>query len=217
MATFHKNLKYHEDTTPKHNMTLDEIIFLQNLQKEMNTQDHVCQADPRFWVIAGKDKIYRCDDDSAEDFCLYCSDDCDTVADNLNDAIEFINEKLKNMNRNAEIQKSKYGFCFARDYYESGTAEIQLPTIIDFNRWLNNTKLSQYELVGYRIIDKTYSDTMFLTEKDAAEHLKLNQHNYDSEAHTYAMTAVRSPRVEQLYKILQTVDFEKLKQTIQLK
>ena len=39
--------EYHEDTVEKHEITKEEILFLKELQKEMNTQDTVCQADPQ--------------------------------------------------------------------------------------------------------------------------------------------------------------------------
>ena len=55
-------LKYHEDEFPqKREMTREDIIFLTSLQKEMNTQDHVSQADPRFWVIRGTERKYHID------------------------------------------------------------------------------------------------------------------------------------------------------------
>lgn len=49
---------------------------------------------------------------------------------------------------------------------------------------------------------------MFLTNREAKEHLKSNHYHYTSKAHTYAMTAWRSPQVEKLIHILQTADFE---------
>lgn len=55
-----------------------------------------------------------------------------------------------------------------------------------------------------------YPNTMFLTEKAAATHLRQNDYHYDATAHTYAMTAWRSPEVEKLIKILQTVDFSNI-------
>ena len=35
------------------NITEQDIECLKQLQHEMNTQDTVCQADPRFWVVRG--------------------------------------------------------------------------------------------------------------------------------------------------------------------
>jgi hypothetical protein len=136
MAVYHKGLKYHKDETEKHEITGEELEFLYNLQKEMNTQDHVSQADPRFWVIKGSEKLHR----------VECEED----------GIELYDE---------------------------------------------------YEAIPYKIIPKIYEDTMFLTQKAAEEHLRGNSHHYSEDAHTYAMTAWRSPDVDKLWKILQTVDF----------
>ena len=41
-------------------------------------------------------------------------------------------------------------------------------------------------------------DTMFLTRKDADDHLKANRHHYTQHATSYAMTGWRSPRYEHL-------------------
>ena len=50
---------------------------------------------------------------------------------------------------------------------------------------------------------------MFLTQKDAENHLIANYYHYSDDAHTYAMTSWRSNRVEKLIDILQSVDFGK--------
>jgi len=42
---------YHVDSYKKHRITDEELDFLQELQKEMNTQHTWDQADPRIWVI----------------------------------------------------------------------------------------------------------------------------------------------------------------------
>ena len=55
MAKYHNNLKYHEDKVDKHNITNKELEFLQELQNELNTQDGLCQTNPKFWVIKGKE------------------------------------------------------------------------------------------------------------------------------------------------------------------
>ena len=50
METEERNLE-------KHNLTQEELDFLIELQHELNTQDTIGQADPRFWVVAGTQKI----------------------------------------------------------------------------------------------------------------------------------------------------------------
>lgn len=54
---------------------------------------------------------------------------------------------------------------------------------------------------------------MFLTKAEAKRHIRLNKHHYTSEAHTYAMTALRAPKVERLLKILETFDWDSIKDT----
>ncbi|MNV83812.1 hypothetical protein D3C71_1776370 [compost metagenome] len=53
-------------------------------------------------------------------------------------------------------------------------------------------------------------NTMFLTKQEAKDHIKSNHYHYTKEAHTYAMTAWRAPKVERLLKILSEFDFERL-------
>ena len=59
MAIYHKTLQYHEDTTEKRSLNDEDIKFLMELQKEMNTQDTTETAEPRFWVIKGSESARR--------------------------------------------------------------------------------------------------------------------------------------------------------------
>ena len=45
-------------------------------------------------------------------------------------------------------------------------------------------------------------NTMFLTKREVQEHIKSNHYHYNKTVHTYAMTAWRSPQVENLIKLL---------------
>lgn len=51
---------------------------------------------------------------------------------------------------------------------------------------------------------------MFLTRQSAEDYLKENSHHHSENAHTYAMTAIRNPVVNKLWKILREVDFSKI-------
>ncbi|MCY9339024.1 hypothetical protein MOF28_11770 [Bacillus haynesii] len=53
-------------------------------------------------------------------------------------------------------------------------------------------------------------NTMFLTKKEAKEHIKQNQHHYTKKVHTYAMTAWRAPKVQRLLTILETFDWDSI-------
>jgi hypothetical protein len=52
---------------------------------------------------------------------------------------------------------------------------------------------------------------MFLTKAEAKEHIEANHYHYTKEAHTWAMTAWRAPKVERLLKVLSEFDFRSLR------
>ena len=94
MARYHKHLRYHEDTTEKHPLTVEEILFLMELQKEMNTQDQVGQADPRFWVIKGTEREYGIETGYEDGANLVDDNGCATVATDMKSAMEHIRDDL---------------------------------------------------------------------------------------------------------------------------
>ena len=223
MAKYHEFLKYHEDATDKHEMTKEEIDFLLSLQEEMNTQDHVSQADPRYWVIKGTEKIYHVDD--ADGFELYDSDCCDTLAEDARGICEYINENLLGDINNERLEGEEFTVEFEEGVFSSdkivvtwndgGDEEYQereeLTDIDEIKTWLEEQGYN-YEVISYKIIPKIYENTMFLTQKDAENHLRFNDYHYSEDAHTYAMTSWRSRETEMLWKILQEVDWSKLKE-----
>lgn len=208
MAVYHTHLQYHKDLVKKREITEDDLCFLMKLQKEMNTQDTQAQADPRFWVIKGSEKIYYVEE-NVDGWELFCEDNPETVlAANLQELYQFIqNDILEEFNKVVKypfkISFTKRGRIRISNEYD---AYEGINGCID---WLNLhcPEGRRYIRVWYRKIDKIYSDTLFLTQKAAEEHLRANAHDYSKDAHTYAMTAWRSPEVVSLYKILHEVDF----------
>ena len=51
------------------------------------------------------------------------------------------------------------------------------------------------------------SNSLFLTLREATEHLKANWYHYEKGACPYCMCAFRSPQFERLIKLLRTADF----------
>lgn len=212
MAYYHKDLKYHEDKIQKRNITPEEIDFLISLQTEMNTQDTCGNAEPRFWVIKGEDRVYRSEDDSDGWIIIDHDSPSDIIATNKKELFEYIqDEVLPEVNDEMDniwvIRFDDDISIESKKEYFDGISEI-----ID---WLNEYTSGKYEQVFYKTVDKIYQDILFLTQKGAEEHLKANHYNYDANAHTYAMTAYRSPEVEMLWKIIREVRWEELKNEYQ--
>lgn len=221
MAEYHKFLKYHDDTTEKHDITNDELDFLIKLQKEMNTQDTVSQADPRFWVIKGTEKLYHVEE--ADGYELYDSDCCKTIADTTEKICDYINDNLLediNCNRldgeefKVEFENGLLGERIIVNWLDGGCQENdmseELSDLHDIKNWLEEQGYGEYEVISYKTVDKIYENTMFLTQSDAENHLQLNHYHYSADAHTYAMTSWRSSETEMLWKILRQVDWEEV-------
>lgn len=201
MAYYHKTLQYHKDTTTKHVLSPEDREFLLALQREMNTQDTTGTADPRFWVIKGSQKEQGGDDPD-----MYgLSKHGEVVAEDTDSLCNYLNENvLPDCDlTECHIAKESGYFDFVLTYKDSfGEPDEELMTADDLNDFLEDHGYDEYEVIGITIRPVVYPNTMFLTEKDAREHLEENYYHYSDDAHTYCMHAWRSPVVERLWKIL---------------
>lgn len=215
MAIFHKGLTYHEDTVPKKPLTKEDIYFLQNLQKEMNTQDTVSQADPRFWTIAQTERQYHVNDD-ADGWVLYDVTNNQDIAHTIPELYEWLRDTcIPEINQDLVIDdpENRYEIECKDDniIIKNPSSLCEYTTLDEIQDFLNTLCFQEYEIIYYRDLkNQIVKDTMFLTQKSAERHLKNNAYNYHADAHTYAMTAYRSPEVSRLYKILQETDWSKL-------
>ena len=201
MARFQERI-YHPDTTEKHVLTMADVLFLTELQKELNTQPNMGNADPLYWGIA-QEKEYPTAEDFA-DATIVVDADGDTVARSLEELAGYLD--------NGELD----GVAGCTYFNQSCTVKFD-----------DGTKAGAYSLQGVvEILDEAgigglevryvlketevVKDGIFLTHKDCERHLEDYGYNYGPDAHAYAMTAVRSPRYEKLLKLIRTVDWGRL-------
>lgn len=205
MAKYWENLKYHEDEVEKHSITVEEIQFLMELQKEMNTQDHIGQADPRYWVIRDFSKVYGRSLNDPDGYEIYM------------DGEELLTIDYKMFAETQVVDGVKEYFLREYDFGEEDFGEEDFEDVYDIDDLKELLEAKGYEItiVEYEIVPK-YSG-MFLTQKAAEEHLRANDYHYADNASTYAMTAWRSSEADMLYKILHSVDFSKMLVEVQRK
>lgn len=199
MAKYWDGLEKHLDSVGKHKITAEEIQFLKDLQKEMNTQNTVGQADPRYWVIRNYEKVYGESLCNADGIAIY--DDYNGILVLETDypcfGTDSVIEKILN-----EFKEQEYELD--EDTIENLKLSYDMRSLVDA---LNDIEEYNFRVCEYEEIPK--DEGMFLTHEAAVQHLKQNEHHYSENAHTYAKTAWRSSE-ELLWKILQTVDFGKL-------
>ena len=185
------NTTKHEDTIEKRPLTSDDIEFLLNMQKELNTQDHLSQAHPRYWTIRDYKKIYGSDLNNPDGICIYDPDACETIYEGPNDRITD------------EIKESLYETL--KDYVAFKEEVQRVLSDIDYVSDLCDF-CEQLHLYTYEYEEYAFDSGIFLTHEAAINHLKSNEHHYTSKAHTYAHTAIRTEE-KPLWNILSEIDW----------
>lgn len=175
------------------NLSSEDVQFLKDLSYELNTQDHVGQANPRFWVIMDTKKVYGYDKEYRGYDGYEIIHDDEVVADNLDDLLKYL------CNISMEIEITDGGLVKVEGY--RCTKDVE--SIIDL---INDALRYNFELVGYVEEEYIVQDTMFLTLREAQEHIKRNYYHYSDKVHPYAMTAWRSPQVSKLIDILSKIN-----------
>lgn len=210
MAKYWENLKYHEDTVVKEKLSNDDIKFLKELQKELNTEDNVGTANPRYWVIRQPERIYHLDEDEADYYVFI--DECDKyelTLEDLKDKLEFLcDDNLKSV----EVKDGVLTF----EYFDEWLEEVE-EYKVDYDNYYTDGKDKILELLEsdvsvayYKEVDATVDNCMFLTQIDAENHLRANDYHYHEKARTYCMCGWRNPRFERLIKILSKTDFDSM-------
>jgi len=168
-----------------------EILFLKELQEELKTQNHDSQASPRFWTV-GDYKMSPCPEGCHDSY--YVSAPNIDYYGELNDLLEEIKED---------------GF---EDLSDEAIEEFkEIGCEISAKNWLKENKDVEVELIPVQEEHFIHPNTMFLTKAEAKKHIELNHYHYSSQAHTYAMTAWRAPKVERLIKVLESFNWDSLK------
>ena len=210
MAKYWEHLKYHEDTVVKEKLSNDDIKFLKELQKEINTEENVGTANPRYWVIRQPERIYHLDEDEADYYVFI--DECDKyelTLEDLKDKLEFLcDDNLKSV----EVKDGVLTF----EYFDEWLEEVE-EYKVDYDNYYTDGKYKILELLEsdvsvayYKEVDATVDNCMFLTQIDAENHLRANDYHYHEKARTYCMCGWRSPRFERLIKILSKTDFDSM-------
>lgn len=183
-------------------MKKEDREFLKELQNEMLTQDTVCQANPRFWVVMQTVRDYWVDDD-VDGICIYDKDAAENVFEGeLENLADWIKKEFD------VVRKCEYDNGFLEIVCEDEN-EYFTDDISEIRDFLDEYDSDRYSICNYRDREEVVENTMFLTLRECKEHIKANSYHYNK-PHSYAMTAWRSPQVQRLYEILEKTDWENI-------
>jgi hypothetical protein len=165
-----------------------DIQFLKELQTELNSQSNDSQASPRFWTVGD----YRWEitlEGNAERYSVYlprCGESSEIKEFYESLEHDDLEKEALEALEDVDSEDETAIFDWIQEHYDDGATFIP-------------EKKEHF----------IRQNTMFLTKQEAKDHIEMNHYHYTKEAHTYAMTAWRAPKVERLLKILSEFDFER--------
>lgn len=179
---------------------IDTLIALQKQMRHEDENDNDSQASPRFWVIMDYREVVGNEDyDNGEMFLTHSDGDFIKFSE-FQELKEFLLElHLEDEEIPEELQ---------------AIFDSENPSLDDLSAYVleHMNEYGHYEELFLKVNEYIVPDTLFLTKEAAKAHLKGNKHHYTSKAHTYAMTAWRSPGMFDVYRLLHQFDFNALKE-----
>lgn len=144
-----------------------------------------------------------------DELCLQV--DGSTVTSTTEETVKYLNDNIlpgNNIDRENCRIETGHTQDFELTYMEDGEEVYEDLSTQEVNEFLANNGHDDTMIIGISIRPFMYPNTMFLTEKEAREHLERNYYHYSEDAHTYCMVAWRSPEVEKLWKILREIKWD---------
>lgn len=160
--------------------------FLKELSEELLNQEKDYQAAPRFWVLMDY-KWSIVPEGYGEEIQIH---DCE---DGLTE------DEFK------ELIKEYYEDDMIDEGYDPIDYDGDIEYLIDeINDYLESSEFELFHVTKESFI---VPNTMFITKKEAKEHIEANHYHYTSEVHTYAMTAWRAPKVAKILSVLESQNY----------
>lgn len=201
MAQFQKTHP-RDDAVVRRPLTADDAAFLKDLQRILNTQDTMGNADPRFWVIV-QDENEPCAEADADASHVFSQDSASIVADDLDGFVRHLQERYGDRFSAKHDPKLNVWDVRIDDAEDDYVTDID-----DMVELLEQAGIYDYSVSYSRTVKSVVHNTLFLTHAACEDHLRRYHYNYGPDAHAFAMTAVRSPQFERLVSILQTADWD---------
>lgn len=163
--------------------------FLRNLRHELNTQDNCGNREPVYWLIK-ESYTEPTLKDYADAGWLIHDDERNEVAGEANDI------------------KSAKEYILSHTWLRSSSKLLN-----DFKKeddpehllWiLDRMHIHTYRFIWLKHTERYANDAMFITLQDCKDHIAKYGYNYKN-PRPYANTACRSPKYEQLLKIIKEI------------
>lgn len=222
MAKFYEVKHIDTDPGPKRLLNAEDVAFLKDLAKEMRTQDSLYTAAPRYFGLMDDVTVWG-NEDSYDSTVLIVDDDRSGIK-TVDEALESL---ARHLNRWLESAPLDTEFVVAGKSIQYGSlivgpasslsdvldmADTVVKDICKHFYWAKAERKDVWdaELAYTRKEQRIVRDALFLTQRGAQDYLKKNENAHSPNCHSYCMTAYKSPEVEHLFDILESVDWDKV-------
>lgn len=166
----------------------EDAEFLADLRHELLTQPTDGNRDPRFWGVKDEVIQWGYDEEWAEGWGVYDSENCCKVGEN--DDIQSVISELTDPD----------GYAFQQeDFSDCNEPEEVVERA--------NELCGSFSLNYYRKRHVVSEDHIFLTKKACRDYIDRYGYNHNN-PHTYVMTADRCPEYDRLLKILKETEWK---------
>lgn len=227
---------HHADPYAKHRITDEELDFLRELQKEMNTQHTDMLTYPRIWVIQEPIKNYLDNvetdlrnDPNAVEYLNQIADGADLCIDCINMTTpQQLYQTIQDIIKDNSLEE-KYQVELINNYkvlihgkndmgktmlWEGSLEKIQKNGMFAIVEWVMGYTYHHAELRYYIKEVRQRPGIFFLTYRDGVRFLQKYADEYDKDAKLIERTPEDlftecSSEIKKLFDILHTVDFSK--------
>lgn len=163
-----------------------DLKFLKELQLQLNTQDRGGQATPTFWTI-GDFHFVDCQEGDHEAYDIHVPNE--SYYGDFHEYVDSIAYRL-----------DEHELSLVGDLEDSE----------DIWGWMRTYIHDDIHVVPVKEEHFIQPNTLFITKKEAEEHLEAKRHNYSEKAHTFSMTALDAPVLTKLYQVLSEFDWDNI-------
>lgn len=168
------------------NLNEEDIEFLKELKKELNTQDNRFTAKPYFYQVQSKKFVANIHEEGNY-FEAISESESIGIYEYSKEGVEKLKEVLREYDGECGENEEKMAIIEEIDLYN-----------------LDNKKLDLECYVGD--FEEVYTNA-FLTEKACKEHIKANKHHYRNPM-DYLSYGFRNPELMKLLEILSKIEIE---------
>ena len=192
----------------KREISKKDFDFLCELQRKINLEK---SDEPVFYTLVGTEKEYGFNKDSCDGATVFSLKDPEKSWE-FGEFFDYIEEQITGQGYEVDMSFTDTILNYITIKVSDETV-VAISELDEMFKWLDKNAFGSYEVLYYRLRkESNLIDTVFLTEKEAEEHLKKYRDYYSSDTYVSCHPFRCNSDLQELIKLIKSVDFLKLKE-----